>query len=146
MRHATRSPPARLEHRPARHPALGLLVPYLVVGGRPVVMTRDDVASWARGLEFLDVRAHRGVAFPLACALRSAAGQLLGGFALMPGLWTRMAALIVAVSSAVAKATEAAKSPYLAAVPVLALLAGTLCLAFTGAGRLSLDALLRAWP
>ncbi|WP_460830199.1 DoxX family protein [Lysobacter humi (ex Lee et al. 2017)] len=143
MRDTAASPLARLEHRLARHPDIGLLLLRIVIGGHPVVMTWDNVTSWARMLEFRDFLAHHGFAFPLACALLSVAGQFLGGLALVLGLWTRPAALVVWFNFIVAIAMVDAKAPYPAAFPALALVAGGLCLASTGAGRLSLDARLR---
>jgi putative oxidoreductase len=94
-------------------------------------------------LEFRDFLAHHGFAFPLACAVLSVAGQFLGGLALVLGLYTRAAALVVAFNFLVAIAMVDAKAPYPAAFPALALVAGALCLAFTGPGRLALDARLR---
>jgi putative oxidoreductase len=143
MRHAPASLLARFEHALSRHPDIGLLALRLVVGGHPVLMTWDNVTSWARMLEFRDFLAHHGFALPLASAVLSVAAQFLGGLALVLGLHTRLAALVVAFNFVVAIVMVDARAPYPAAFPALALVAGSLCLAFTGAGRLSLDARLR---
>lgn len=143
MRSRTGGPLSRLERALSRHPNVGLLLLRLVIGGHPVLMTWDNVTSWPRMLEFRDFLAHHGFAFPLACALLSVAGQFIGGFALVLGLYTRPAALVLAFNFVVAIAMVDAKAPYPAAFPALALVAGALCLAFTGPGRLSLDARLR---
>ena len=143
MRDLTGGPINRLEHALSRHPDVGLMLLRLVVGGHPVVMTWDNVTSWARMLEFRDFLAHHAFVFPLACAVLSVAGQFLGGLGLVLGVYTRPAALIVAFNFVVAIWMVDAKAPYPAAFPALALVGGALCLAFTGPGWLSLDARLR---
>lgn len=137
------NPLARLERGLARRPDVGLLLLRLVIGGHPVVMTWDNVTSWARMLEFRDFLAHQGFPLPLACALLSVAGQFGGGLAVALGLFARPAALVLAFNFVVAIAMVDAHHPYPAAFPALALVAGALCVAFAGPGRWSLDARLR---
>ncbi len=127
----------------ARHANLGLLVVRLVAGGHLVWMTQDNVRSWPRMLEFRDFLAQHGFAFPLACAVVSVAAQFVGGGLLALGLYTRVAALVVAVNFAVAIWMVESRQPYPAAFPALSLLAAALCLMFTGPGRWSLDRLWR---
>ena len=127
----------------ARHANLGLLVMRLVAGGHLVWMTQDNVRSWPRMLEFRDFLAQHGFAFPLACAVVSVAAQFVGGGLLALGLYTRVAALVVAVNFAVAIWRVESRQPYPAAFPALSLLAAALCLMFTGPGRWSLDRLWR---
>ena len=143
MRDASTGLLNRVENTLVRRPDIGLLLLRLVVGGHPVVMTWDNVISWDRMLEVRDFLAHHGFAFPLACAVLSVAGQLVGGLLLAIGAWTRPAALVVAFNFMVALWMVDARAPYPAAFPALALVAGAMCLAFTGAGRLSVDARLR---
>ena len=143
MRDASTGLLNRVENTLVRRPDIGLLLLRWVVGGHPVVMTWDNVVSWDRMLEFRDFLAHHGFAFPLACAVLSVAGQLVGGLLLAIGAWTRPAALVVAFNFMVALWMVDARAPYPAAFPALALVAGAMCLAFTGAGRLSVDARLR---
>lgn len=127
----------------ARHANLGLLVVRLVAGGHLVWMTQDNVRSWPQMLEFRDFLAQHGFAFPLACAVVSVAAQFVGGGLLALGLYTRVAALVVAVNFAVAIWMVESRQPYPAAFPALSLLAAALCLMFTGPGRWSLDRLWR---
>ncbi len=143
MRERHRSGFSKFERSLARHPNAGLLLLRLVIGGHPAVMTWDNVTSWARMLEFRDFLAHHGFAFPLACAVVSVAAQFVGGLMLVVGLHARWAALVLAFNFVVAIVMVDAKAAYPAAFPALALVAGALCLAFTGPGRLSLDAWLR---
>ncbi|NZA26718.1 DoxX family protein [Luteimonas sp. SJ-92] len=128
----------------AARPHAGLLLLRLVCGGHLVWMTQDNVFSWARMLEFRDFLAHHGFAWPLFCALLSVAGQFLGGLALVVGLYTRFAGLVVAVNFAVAIWMVDGRAPYPAAFAAMALVATGLCLMFTGAGRWSLDRVRRA--
>ena len=127
----------------ARRANLGLLILRVVVGGHLVWMTQDNVRSWPRLLEFRDFLAQHGFAFPLACALLSVAGQFIGGGLLAVGLYTRVAALVVAINFVVAIWMVDGKQAYPAAFPALALVAAALCLMFTGPGRWSLDRLWR---
>ena len=121
---------------------VGLLLLRLVTGGHLMVMTQDNVFSWARMLEFRDFLAQFGFPWPLACAVLSVAGQFGGGLLLVLGLFARPAGLVVAFNFVVAIAMVDSRQPYPAAFPALSLVAAGLCLAFCGAGRYSLD---RAW-
>ncbi|GAB1408375.1 hypothetical protein MASR1M8_22940 [Thermomonas brevis] len=127
----------------ARRANLGLLLLRLVTGGHLVCMTQDNVFSWPRMLEFRDFLAQHGFAFPLACAVVSVAAQFVGGGLLALGLYTRVAALVVAVNFVVAIWMVDGRQPYPAAFAALSLVAAALCLMFTGPGRWSLDRLWR---
>ena len=120
----------------------GLLVLRLVTGGHLVAMTRDNVFSWGRMLEFRDFLDQFGFPYPLACAVLSVIGQFGGGLLLVLGLFTRFAGLVVAFNFVVAIWMVDSRQPYPAAFAALSLVAAGLCLAFTGAGRVSLD---HAW-
>lgn len=126
----------------ARRANFGLLILRLVTGGHLLYMTQDNVRSWARMLEFRDFLALHGFAFPLVCAVVSVAAQFVGGGLLAFGLYTRVAALVLAVNFAVAIWMVDARQPYPAAFAALSLVAAALCLMFTGPGRWSLD---RSW-
>jgi putative oxidoreductase len=140
------NPVARLHRRAealcARRSGLGLLVLRLVAGGHLMVMTQDNVFSWARMLEFRDFLAQFGFPFPLFCAVLSVTGQFGGGLLLVLGLFTRFAGLVVAFNFVVAIWMVDSKAPYPAAFAALSLVAIGLCLVFAGAGRHSLD---HAW-
>jgi putative oxidoreductase len=122
----------------ARHGGIGLSILRLVTGGHLMAMTQDNVFSWTGMLEFRHSFAHRGFAWPLACAV-SVAGQFFGGLALVPGLFTRFAGLVVAFSFVVAIVEVDSKQPYPAAFAPFALVAAGLCVMLTGAGRYTLD-------
>lgn len=124
---------------PARHGDIGLLVLRLVAGGHLFWSTQDNVFSWQRMLEFRDFLAQSGFAFPLACAVVSVAAQFLSGIGLVLGAWTRIAGALMAFNFVVAIVMVDGLRPYPAAFPALALVAISLCLVFTGAGRWSLD-------
>lgn len=127
----------------ARHADFGLLVLRIVVGGHLMFMTQDNVFSWTRMLEFRDFLAQFGFPWPLLCAVLSVAGQFVGGLALVLGLYTRFAGLVIAFNFVVAIWMVDSKQPYPGAFAALALVAVALCLMFTGAGRHSLDRLWR---
>lgn len=135
-----------VERRLARHGDVGLLILRIVMGGHLMFMTQDNVFSWARMLEFRDFMTQFGFPFPLVCAVLSVIGQFGGGLALVLGLCTRFAGLIVAFNFLVAIAMVDAKQPYPGAFAALALVAAGLCLMFTGAGRYSLDSAWRKLP
>ena len=146
MSQGMRNPIARLhaaiEDWCARRADVGLLVLRLVTGGHLIFMTQDNVFSWARMLEFRDFLAQFGFPWPLLCAVLSVAGQFGGGLLLVLGLFTRLAALIVAFNFIIAIWMVDSRQPYPAAFAALSLVAAGLCLMFTGAGKWSLD---RAW-
>lgn len=127
----------------ARRANLGLLILRVVAGGHLVYMTQDNVRSWPRILDYRDVLAQHGLAFPLACAVGSVAAQFIGGGLLALGLYTRVAALVVAIHFALAIWMVDARQPYPAAFAALSLVAAAACLMFTGPGRWSLDRLWR---
>lgn len=133
---------AAIEAWCARRADLGLLILRVVIGGHLMFMTQDNVFSWGRMLEFRDFMAQFGFPFPLFCAVLSVIGQFGGGLALVLGLFTRFAGLVVAVNFVVAIVMVDSKQPYPGAFAALALVAAGLCLVFTGGGRCSLD---RAW-
>lgn len=135
-----------VERACARRGDLGLLALRVVTGGHLVYMTQDNVFSWARMEEFAGFLAQFGFPYPLFCAVLSVAGQFGGGLALVLGLCTRFAGLVVAFNFVVAIWIVDSKQPYPAAFAALSLVAAGLCLMFTGAGRWSLDRVWRRAP
>ncbi|RDZ26905.1 DoxX family protein [Lysobacter silvisoli] len=130
----------------ARRADLGLLILRVAVGAHLMLMTQDNVFSWARMLEFRDFMVHHGFPFPLFCAVLSVIGQFFGGLALVLGLCTRFAGLVVAINFTVAVWMVDSKLPYPGAFPALILVASGLCLMFAGPGRYSLDRVWRRRP
>lgn len=146
MRGDRNNPLARCEAGLAGHADLGLLILRLVVGVHLIVMTQDNVLSWERMLEFRDFLAHFGFPWPLACAVVSVAAQFLCGIAFVLGLSTRAAGALMAFNFVVAIVMVDRLQPYPNAFAALALVAVSLCLMFTGAGRWSLDRRWRGAP
>lgn len=86
-----------------------------------------------------------GIPFPTLSALAVIAAELLGGLALVAGLFTRWAALPIAFSMVVAAATVHLKNGFFlpdGAEYVLTLLLASAALVLTGGGALSIDRLL----
>jgi putative oxidoreductase len=86
-----------------------------------------------------------GVPFPMLSAVAVTAAELLGGLALVAGLFTRWAALPLAFSMVVAAVTVHLKDGFF--LPngveyVLALFLASVALALTGSGAFSVDRLL----
>ena len=130
----------------ARRADFGLLVLRVVAGGHLIYMTQDNVFSWARMEEFARFLSQFGFPFPLWCAVLSVIGQFGGGLALVLGLFTRFAGLVVAFNFVVAIWMVDSKQAYPAAFAALSLVAAGVCLMFTGAGRWSLDRIWRKVP
>ena len=88
-----------------------------------------------------------GIPFAAVLAPVAAFTELLGGAAIIVGLLTRIAAAGLAITALVALVVVHLPGGFFAATGgiefVLVLAAGAVALALTGAGRLSLDALLR---
>ena len=129
----------RLDRFFANHADIGLLVLRIVIGGHLIWSTQDNVFSWARMLEFRDFLEHFGFPVPLVAAITSVAVQFLGGTALVLGVLTRPAAMLLAINFVVAIIMVDALRPYPAAFPALAIAAACVAILFTGAGRYSTD-------
>jgi putative oxidoreductase len=80
---------------------------------------------------------------PAAMAWLSAFAETAGGFALAAGLATRPVALLIAGNLAVAAFLRHASDPYPRKELALLFLATAVCFLFTGAGRFSLDRMIK---
>ena len=87
---------------------------------------------------FINLVAGIGFPMPAVFAVLSVLAESIGAVLLIPGLWTRWAAGILAINFIVAVASEGAKGDPIE-LPALYLL-GALTLALAGPGRFSLDA------
>jgi len=81
--------------------------------------------------------------FPPQAAWLSTFAETVGGFALAAGLGTRLAAFTIAVNLSVAGFLQHANDPYLRKELAFILLATALMFVFVGAGRFSLDRLIK---
>jgi putative oxidoreductase len=81
--------------------------------------------------------------FPPQAAWLSTFAETAGGFALAAGLGTRLAAFVIAVNLSVAGFLQHANDPYLRKELAFILLATALMFVFVGAGRFSLDRLIK---
>lgn len=134
-----------MEARLAAHRDLGLLGLRVAVAGHMLWAAQLHVFSWARLVGFSEFLEGLGFPGPLLLALLAIASLVVCGIALVLGAYTRLAAAIMIVYFIVAACVDALR-PYPAPYAALASLAVVLCLAFTGAGRWSLDRRLRATP
>jgi putative oxidoreductase len=117
----------------------GVLILRVIAGAHLVWGTQDNVLSWERMLEFRHFLAGAGFPLPLVSAVVSAWAQFLCGLLFIVGLFTRWAGAVMSFNFVVAIVMVELRRPYPAAYPALSLLAVSLCLVFTGAGRFSLD-------
>jgi putative oxidoreductase len=118
----------------------GLLLLRLFFGGTLAVMH-----GWGKlpvSEEFVNGVAGLGFPFPALFAWAAALSEFVGGLLLVAGLLTRPAALFVFATMAVAAFLQHAADPFNVKELALAYGAAALALAFTGAGRFSLDYLL----
>jgi putative oxidoreductase len=118
----------------------GLLLIRLAFATQLIVGTQDNVFSWERMLEFRDFLEAQGMPYPLLAAHISVYAQFGAGILWILGLFTRWAALLMVINFIVALLLVHVGLPYEQNVLALNLLAVSLCLLLTGAGRLSLDA------
>lgn len=136
----------RVETSLAGQADIGLMILRLVIGGHLIWSTQDNVFSWARMLEFRDFLEQFGFPWPLFCAVLSVCAQFVCGIAFVLGAYTRLAGAIMTFNFLVAIAMVDGTRPYPAAFAALSIVAATLCLMFTGAGRWSIDRHWRKTP
>jgi putative oxidoreductase len=106
--------------------------------------------GWMKLQMGVDVFADKGIAplgfpLPLLFAWLSTAAELVGGFFLFLGLWTRLSAFALIINMSVAAFGALAGAPIIAAAPrtrelALLYLAVVAAIFFMGAGRFSVDA------
>jgi putative oxidoreductase len=111
----------------------------LCVGYRLVYGTIDNVASWARMVEFEHFLAAHGVPFALLSAVVSVWAQFLCGLLFIVGLWTRPAGAVMVVNFIVAIVVAHIGRPYLDNFDAIMMLAAGAFFLFHGAGALSVE-------
>jgi putative oxidoreductase len=112
----------------------------LAIGARLISGTQDNVFSYARMEEFSHFLAAHGTPFPLAGAFVSVYAQFACGLLFILGLWTRWAAVVMAVNFAAALLIAHRETPFEVTWPALMMLAAALFFLLHGAGRPSVDA------
>lgn len=123
----------------ARRAELGALFLRLFIAFVLIYGTVDNVASWERMLEFRDFLAENGFPYPLLSAHLSVYAQMVCGALIAVGLFTRPAALVMAVNFLVALGMVHVGLPFDANIAPLAMLFGSVFLLFHGPGPYALD-------
>ena len=131
----------RRESRLEPYREYGPLFIRLVVGGRLIWGTQDNVFSWERMKEFAAFLGQHGVPYPLAGAVLSVAVQFLAGLLVIVGLWTRTAGALIVLNFIAAFWIAHRGDTFLDMYDALVMLAGGLFFLLHGPGRLSLDSL-----
>jgi putative oxidoreductase len=93
--------------------------------------------------DFVQFVARMGFPLPVLFAWSAALSEFVGGLLLAAGLCTRPAAFFVAVTMSVAAFIVHADDPFVRKEPALLFLMVALTFLFYGAGRVSVDALIR---
>lgn len=117
----------------------GMLILRLAFATQLIWGTQDNVFHWERMLEFRDFLEVRHVPLPLLAAIVSVWAQFICGILWILGWQTRLAAAIMVINFIAALIIVHIGLPYEQNAPAINLLAVSLCLLFTGPGRLSLD-------
>lgn len=130
----------KLLSSPSRYADWGLLVLRLSFATQLIWGTQNNVFSWEKMLEFRDFLEARGVPYPLIAAHVSVYAQFIAGILWIVGWQTRAAAAIMVINFIAAIIIVHIGLPYEQNFPAINLLAVSICLCFTGAGRLSVDA------
>lgn len=132
-----------------RHRDIILLIARIALG---VIFVRESTFKFMDLNGFIDSMAGKGMPMASVIAPVAAAAELLGGIAIILGLTTRYAALLMVVFIIAASLTShryweqtgnAARSNDIHFYKNLSMIGGFLALAVAGAGRYAVDALLR---
>ena len=115
----------------------------LFLGTFLIYMSHDNVFSSARMDEFEAFLGHNGFPLPALAARVSVYAQFAGGILILLGLFTRWAAAVMVVNFVVAVAGVHLGTPFRTFLEPLAMLSCSAFLAIAGAGRISLDRVIR---
>jgi putative oxidoreductase len=121
----------------------GIIFLRLLVGWRLIDGTQDNVLSWERMIEFSNFLSAHGVAAPLFAAVLSVYAQFIAGLCYMVGMFTRVAAILMIINFIAALLIVHTGDTYQEAFQALTMLFASVLLLFTGAGKLSVDELLK---
>jgi putative oxidoreductase len=121
----------------------GMFFVRLIVGFHLIYGTQDNVFSSARMLEFRDFLAARGTPFPLFSAHLSVYAQFLCGILFILGAFIRPAAAIMIINFICALLIAHRVGGYPPAALALVMLFSSIAFLIHGAGKPSIDSLLR---
>jgi|SRR5688572_18709929 putative oxidoreductase len=118
----------------------------LAVGARLIEGTQDNVFSSARMQEFVAFLAANGAPYPEIGAVVSVYAQFICGGLFIVGLWTKPAAVVMAINFVAALVIAHRQTPFAVTWPALVMLAAALFFLLHGPGRPSVDAWLAGRP
>lgn len=127
------------ENRPTHHHHIGLLLLRLFIGFRLLYGVIDNVLSWERMAEFAGFLQSQGFPVPVLSAVISVYAQFVAGACLVIGFKVRIAAIMMVFNFLVAYFMVHFQDSVEGMTPALAMLFGSACLFFTGAGKWSID-------
>jgi len=116
---------------------IGLLLLRIFIGLRLIYGVADNVISWDKMLEFSAFLDANGFPVPTISAVISVYAQLICGLFVLIGFNIRPAALIMVVNFLIAILMIHTNDTVEEMTPALAMLFGSACLFFTGAGRIA---------
>ncbi len=120
---------------------IGLLILRMFIGFRLMYGVIDNILSWEHMLTFSSFLSTNDFLFPTFCAVLSVTIQFFAGLQILIGFKTRIAALLIVLNFSVALVFVHFRSAdsVEAMTPALAMFFGSLCLLFTGAGKVAID-------
>ena len=122
----------------------GVIFVRLIVGFHLIYGTQDNVFSYARMEEFAGFLSVRGVPFPLFSAVLSVYAQFICGILFIVGLATRYAAVVMIINFIAALVIAHIGDTYPNMFPALMMLAASCFFLVHGAGKLSVDSMLKS--
>ena len=126
-----------------KYKEFGVIFIRLIVGFHLIYGTQDNVFSYARMEEFAGFLSARNVPFPLFSAFLSAYAQFVCGILFIVGLWTRYAAVVMIINFVAALIIAHVGDTYPNMFPALMMLAAACFFLLHGAGRLSVESMLK---
>jgi putative oxidoreductase len=113
----------------------GILVLRIFIGPRLIYGVVDNIVSWTKMEEFSAFLNSFGFPFPILSAVVSVYAQFIAGIAILIGYQIRIAAALMVFNFVVALIMVHRHDSVEAMTPALAMLFGSACLFFTGAGK-----------
>jgi putative oxidoreductase len=117
------------------HSHIGLLILRIFIGLRLIHGVVDNIVSWTKMEEFAGFLSSFGFPFPILSAVVSVYAQFFAGIAILIGYQIRVAAALMIFNFVVALIMVHRHDSVEGMTPALAMLFGSACLFFTGAGK-----------